>query len=106
MDKLPIQFSRTQKITPLLQSEAAECGLACLGMVTNYFGANTDISTLRQQFSISMKGCSMADLLTMAEQLGMSGRGLRLELEELDQLQTPCILHWELAHFVILRKWW
>lgn len=104
MDKLPIQFTRTQKITPLLQSEAAECGLACLGMVTNYFGANTDISTLRQQFSISMKGCSMADLLTMAEQLGMTGRGLRLELDELDQLQTPCILHWELAHFVILEK--
>ena len=36
----------------------------------------------------------MADLLTMAEQLGMSGRGLRLELEELDQLQT---LHFALG---------
>ena len=50
MDKPPIQFTRSQKITPLLQSEAAECGLACLGMVTNYFGANTDISTHANNF--------------------------------------------------------
>ncbi len=104
MTMLPIQFSARRKITPLLQSEAAECGLACLGMITNYYGAHTDISTLRQRFSISMKGVSMADLLTMAEQMGMSGRGLRLELDELVQLQTPCILHWELAHFVVLEK--
>ncbi|MEB0233305.1 cysteine peptidase family C39 domain-containing protein, partial [Undibacterium sp. 10I3] len=34
----------------------------------------------------------------------MSTRPLRLELEELDQLALPCILHWNLNHFVVLKK--
>ncbi len=104
MNTTTLQFSRRKKITPLLQSEAAECGLACLGMMLNYFGGNTDVSSLRRKFTISMKGSTMADILTMVEHMGMTGRGLRLELDELDQLQIPCILHWELSHFVILER--
>lgn len=104
MNTATLEFSRVKKISPLLQSEAAECGLACLAMLLNHFGGQTDISALRRQFSISMKGSTMADILTMAERLGMTGRGLRLELDELNQLQTPCILHWELSHFVVLER--
>lgn len=29
---------------------------------------------------------------------------MRLEIDELVQLQTPCILHWDLDHFVVLRE--
>ncbi|MFN7664599.1 MAG: peptidase domain-containing ABC transporter [Inhella sp.] len=31
-------------------------------------------------------------------------RPLRLDLEELNQLQTPCVLHWDLNHFVVLKR--
>lgn len=45
----------------------------------------------------------------MREQLlngefNFNSRPLRLELEELAQLQLPCILHWDLNHFVVLKK--
>jgi ATP-binding cassette subfamily B protein RaxB len=39
-----------------------------------------------------------------ASVLELSCRPLRLELEELDQLSCPCILHWDLNHYVVLRK--
>ncbi|MGO4778739.1 cysteine peptidase family C39 domain-containing protein, partial [Lysobacter sp. 2RAB21] len=35
---------------------------------------------------------------------GLQARPLRLELDELDQLRTPCILHWDLNHFVVLAR--
>src|SRR5690606_24925736 len=34
--------------------------------------------------------------------LGFQSRPLRLDIEELDQLKLPCILHWDLNHFVVL----
>ncbi|MCZ8236473.1 MAG: peptidase domain-containing ABC transporter [Inhella sp.] len=34
----------------------------------------------------------------------MQVRPLRLDLEELNQLQTPCVLHWDLNHFVVLKR--
>jgi ATP-binding cassette subfamily B protein RaxB len=34
--------------------------------------------------------------------LGLGSRALRAEPEELAQLQLPCILHWDMNHFVVL----
>jgi ATP-binding cassette subfamily B protein RaxB len=86
----------------ILQTEAAECGLACLAMVAGAFGLDTDLPTLRQRFSVSLKGVTLADLVRMADELQLNSRALRAELDELAQLQRPCILHWEMNHFVVL----
>ena len=89
--------------TPLiLQSEAAECGLACLAMVAGAHGLATDLPTLRQRFAVSLKGATLAHLVRMAETLNLNSRALRAELDEIGQLQLPCILHWDLNHFVVL----
>lgn len=88
----------------VLQSEAAECGLACLAMVGSAHGAHTDLAELRRRFSPGVKGLTLAQLMSCAQGLGLAGRPLRLELEELPQLRTPCILHWDLNHFVVLVK--
>ena len=34
----------------------------------------------------------------------MTGRGLRLEPEQLGQIKLPCILHWDMNHFVVLKE--
>jgi ATP-binding cassette subfamily B protein RaxB len=91
-----------QHVPIVLQTEAAECGLACLAMVAGAHGLDTDLPTLRQRFSLSLKGVTLADLVRMAEALSLNSRALRAELEELPQLQLPCILHWDLNHFVVL----
>lgn len=101
-DKL--HLFRWNKLPVILQAEAAECGMACLAMVAGYHGYQTSLTELRRKFSVSLKGINLKSLTVAADQLGLSGRGLRCELEDLDQLQTPCILHWGLNHFVVLKK--
>ena len=93
-----------QKLPLILQTEAAECGLACLAMVAGYYGHRSDLPSLREHFSISLRGTTLAHLLRFAERLELSGRPLRLELEDLPYLKTPCILHWDMNHFVVLKS--
>ncbi|BBB64772.1 colicin V biosynthesis protein [Undibacterium sp. YM2] len=90
-------------MTPILQTESSECGLACLAMVASHFGYHTDLADLRRQFSISLKGATLAQLMRHASSMQLNSRPLRLELNEIDQLALPCILHWNLNHFVVLK---
>jgi len=90
------------RVPVILQTEAAECGLACLAMVASAHGHRTDLPSLRRRFSLSAKGATLGDLVRMADALQLNSRALRAELDELAQLQTPCILHWDLNHFVVL----
>lgn len=92
------------RLPMIFQTEGAECGLACLGMVAGYHGLEIDLPALRRQFSISLRGANLARLLRFASRLDLAGRPLRLELEDLKHLQTPCILHWDMNHFVVLKK--
>ena len=101
-DKL--NFRWFNRLPMIRQSQATECGLACLGMVANYHGHEIDMITLRRRFATSLKGATLADVIAMAQQLNMSSRALRVDLEELSKLRMPCILHWELNHFVVLKK--
>ncbi|HEX8405547.1 MAG TPA: peptidase domain-containing ABC transporter [Duganella sp.] len=88
----------------ILQTEAAECGLACLAMVAAYHGRDTGLAALRRRFGLSLRGASLKDLVTIAGHLGLASRPLRLEPDELMLLATPCILHWDLSHFVVLKS--
>ena len=88
----------------VLQSEASECGLACLAMVADGHGHRIALSELRQRFPLSLKGANLPRLIAIADALGLQARPLRLELEELPELKTPCILHWDLNHFVVLAR--
>jgi ATP-binding cassette, subfamily B, bacterial CvaB/MchF/RaxB len=100
-----LQFGWFKPRAPmLLQTEAAECGLACLAMVAACHGLVTDLPTLRRRFPLSLKGATMADLTRIAAQLHFTPRALRAELSHLSQLQLPCVLHWELNHFVVLTE--
>jgi ATP-binding cassette subfamily B protein RaxB len=90
-------------IRVVLQAEAGECGLACLAMVLSAQGPCPDLSQLRQRFAPSLRGATLRELIDCAGRLGFASRALRLELDELAQLRLPCILHWDLNHFVVLK---
>lgn len=102
LDKLQLGWGGVGRVPMLLQTEAAECGLACLAMVASAHGLHTDLPTLRRRFSLSLKGASMADLVRMAGALQLNPRALRAEPEHLAGLQLPCVLHWDMNHFVVL----
>ncbi|AWI52286.1 ABC transporter [Aquabacterium olei] len=93
---------RRPRVPVVLQTEATECGLACLAMVLGAHGHDTDLHTLRQRFAVSARGTTLAVLMDMAARLKLSARAVRLELDELEALQRPCVLHWDMNHFVVL----
>lgn len=86
----------------VLQSEAAECGLASLTMVASYYGHRVNLGGLRQLYPTSMQGATMPQLMVIAADLGLAPRAVRLELGEIGMLRLPAILHWDLNHFVVL----
>ncbi len=87
-----------------LQSEATECGLACLATIAGHHGSRTDLRALRRRFPVSLKGATLAQLMRHAGRLGFSTRALRCEPSDFAKLQLPCILHWNLDHFVVLER--
>ena len=93
-----------RRLPVILQTEGAECGLACLAMIAARHGFDSDLATLRRRFSVSMKGATMADLVRVAGLLHLNPRAVRAEMEHLPQLELPCILHWDLNHFVVLKE--
>jgi ATP-binding cassette subfamily B protein RaxB len=97
-----LRFSGARTVPVLLQSEAAECGLACLAMTAAFHGLSIDLPSLRRRFSVSTQGMTLAQLMQCATRLELLGRPLRVELEALDQLKLPAILHWDFNHFVVL----
>ncbi len=100
----PLQFGWGRHLPMILQTESTECALACLTMIASYHGHDVDLAGLRRRFPTSLKGSNLAQLMSMASALHMSGRPLRLDMDELSKLNTPCVLHWELNHFVVLKK--
>ena len=97
-------FARPGRMPSLLQAEAAECGLACLAMVANAHGMKMRLPEMRRRFSTSVRGTSLKAIMDMAGSLGFACRAIRLEPASLHKLKTPAILHWDLKHFVVLKR--
>ena len=93
-----------RRLPMILQTEAAECGLACLAMIAAHHGLRSDLPTLRQRFSLSLKGATMAHLVRLAGRLQLTSRALRADMHHLPELALPCVLHWDLNHFVVLKE--
>jgi len=99
-----LQFSWSANLPLILQTEAAECGLACLAMVAGYHGNRVSLAHLRQRFGMSLKGASLKTLMGIATEMHLAPRPVKLDLDHLSQLKVPCILHWDIKHFVVLRR--
>ena len=99
-----LSFSFFKSLPMIRQTEVSECGLAALAMVAGYWGYDTNIISMRKKFPVGSRGMNLAKIVELADMLELSSRALRLELDELGELQTPCILHWDLNHFVVLKS--
>jgi ATP-binding cassette, subfamily B, bacterial CvaB/MchF/RaxB len=94
-----------RRTTPLvLQTEAAECGLACLAMIAGRYGYRVDLPALRQRYSMSLRGSTLRDVVRIAADMQLASRALRTEASHLRRLRLPSILHWDHNHFVVLAR--
>lgn len=100
--KQKLNFSLVKKVPKILQVESSECGLACLAMICGYHGLNIDMLNLRHNFSISSHGATLGALIQTASAVGLKSRSLTLDINEVKELTLPCVLHWDMNHFVVL----
>ena len=99
-----LRFWNSQRLPIALQTEAAECGLACLAMISGYWGHRIDLASMRRRFSVSLKGATLKSLIHIAQSLGLQARPLKLDVEHVRDLKLPCVLHWDMNHFVVLKS--
>ena len=97
-----LHFGLRRRVPQIIQTEAAECGLACLAMVCGWYRMDTDLLSLRQRFDVSTRGVTLRTLITVASALHLKSRALQLDIDEVAALKPPCILHWNMNHFVVL----
>ena len=81
-----------------------DCGPACLAMIANVYGKNYSLQYLRNYSFVTREGVSMLGVSEAAKKIGFESIGLLTTLEDLRELPTPNILHWNQNHFVILME--
>jgi len=87
-----------------MQMESLECGAACLAMILAYYGKFLSLEVIREDCGVSRDGVKVMSIIRAAEEYGMKAKALRLEPADLKKgaVNFPCIIHWNLNHFVVL----
>ena len=91
------------KAMPLyLQMEAAECGLACVAMVSAYYGNDLGLDALRKRFDVPRSGMSLQQLRLLAEALNFTATSVEVSAHELKAVGLPFIAHLSKGHFAVV----
>ena len=86
------------------QRDGMQCGVACLAMICRHFGAIPSMAYLDSICNPTKEGVSMKALQDAAKHIGLDAVGARIPFSKIGMLPTPCILHWNTNHFVVLYK--
>jgi ATP-binding cassette subfamily B protein len=95
-------FRRRVRYVP--QIEVTECGAACLTMILAYHGHHAPLAELRQACGVSRSGADALALVRAARKYGLTAQGVRIEMDQVDELPVPAILHWDFDHFLVLER--
>ncbi len=94
----------SRRIALSLQSEGAECGLACIAMICSYYDIPLSLNQLRRHYGSSRRGDSIARLVGILRDLGVNCSALKVDSGYIPSLQGVWIAHWEFNHFVVIES--
>ncbi|MGE0872116.1 MAG: peptidase domain-containing ABC transporter [Kofleriaceae bacterium] len=97
-------FSNRRAVPFVQQLEWTDCGAASLCMVMAYHGKDSKLSEVREAMGIGRDGVSAKAILDTAERYGMCGRGIKVDITQVQLLKIGTILHWEFNHFVVFER--
>lgn len=81
-----------------------QCGVACLAMVCSWWGRRVSFAEADSLCGATVQGVSLKGIADAAAELGLKSAAYRMTAAELAGVRTPCILHWDQNHFVVLEK--
>lgn len=93
-----------QRYPFIQQQSAADCGAACLAMVSRYWGKTFSLNYLRNLANVGRAGASLKSLANGAESLGFQARPVRASLSRLVEQKKPWIAHWQGDHYVVVYR--
>lgn len=101
----PIKRRRLWKTYPHIeQQSSSDCGAACLGMISQYWGKRLSINYLRELIGIGRSGSSLKSLAKAADSLGYHARPVRASLSRIVEQKNPWIAHWQGDHYVVVYR--
>lgn len=86
------------------QHDAKQCGIACLAMICAHYKKKYSLEFLSLLCPATHEGISLLGLSKTAERLGFESIAAKVSIDQLDGLESPCILHWNQNHYVVLYK--
>ena len=84
------------------QIDEADCGAAALGMICRYYGCEANLSFIRDLCCTNINGTTLNDLCHAGEKLGLLPKAVKLSFRNLNNIQTPAIIHWQNDHWIVL----
>lgn len=97
-------FVEEVRVPVVRQDSELECGAACLTMVLHHYGRDTPLAEVNERCAVGRDGATALDLANAARSYRLRVHPLSSELDELEDLPCPAILHWGFAHFVVLES--
>lgn len=97
-----LNFDLRRPFPVVRQSGQAECGHACLAMISTFHGRSMSLLEVRQIQAPSSRGMTLQQLMALAALMHLETRPIKLELDDLQKVSGPVILHWSFNHFVVL----
>lgn len=88
------------------QFDSQDCGLACLKMISKYYGVNVSNSNpILAESNLLKQGITISDLSHTSEKLGYKPLVVKLDFEStLENAPLPAIFFWNQNHFVVVYK--
>lgn len=106
-----IEFPRPKRVGRLKwqypfieQQSSSDCGVACLAMVSQFWGTRFDLNSLRELAKVGRSGASLKHLAAAAELIGYHTRPIRASLGALADQNQPWIAHWQADHYVVVYR--
>jgi len=98
-----------KKYVCIKQHDFKDCGPACLASIAKYYGLNIPIAKIRELSGTDSEGTNALGLITSAEKLGFSAKGVKATPEALfEKFPLPAIAHVvideSLLHYVVIYK--